>query len=91
MLQCRFDTALPHSQSKKKGKKPDCALHKWADIRKQGKIKYCENCDVHLCSDCFTTFHTNFDLVPVKNQLLKTDEKKLVPLKTDPDAHTAVV
>ena len=32
----------------------------------------------------FTTFHTHFDLVAVKKQLLKTDLKKLVPLKTEP-------
>ena len=85
MLQCRFDTTLSHSQSQKKGKRPKCALHAWAGTKKRREIKYCEMCNVHLCIDCFPTFHTNFDLVAVEKQLHKKDLKKLVPLKTDPE------
>ena len=76
VLQCRFDTTVSHSHSKKKGDKPTCALHKWAGRSKRSDIVYCESCNVHLCNDCFTTFHTNPDLVTVKNQLLKFGGKE---------------
>ena len=69
LLKCRFDTSLSHLPLRKKGDRPKCALHRWAGTRKQGEILYCESCNVHLCIDCYTTFHTHFDLVAVKTQL----------------------
>ena len=36
-----------------------CALHMWGNkTRVRSTILHCETCNVHLCVDCFTTFHT---------------------------------
>ena len=36
-----------------------CALHMWGNkMQVQSSILRCETCNVHLCMDCFTTFHT---------------------------------
>ena len=36
-----------------------CALHMWGNkTRVRSTILHCETCNIHLCVDCFTTFHT---------------------------------
>jgi hypothetical protein len=45
LLQCRLlDTTLSHLPSKKKGNRPQCALHSWTGIRKERDILYCRSC-----------------------------------------------
>jgi len=54
--------------------KPICALHRWAMGRSGGckrgqKIVICSECKIHLCIDCFHTFHTVRDLPQLKTDL----------------------
>jgi hypothetical protein len=69
LLQCRLDTTLTHLPSRKRGNRPQCALHSWTGIRKERDILYCRSCNIHLCVDCYEIFHTRSNLVATKEQL----------------------
>jgi hypothetical protein len=73
-LQCRLDTTRSHLPSKKRGNRPQCALHSWTGVRKEAGILYCRSCNINLCIDCYEIFHTQSDLVGTKEQL--TNEYK---------------
>jgi hypothetical protein len=73
-LRCRLDTTMSHLPSRKRGKRPQCALHNWIDARKNTDILYCQSCNINLCIDCYEIFHTVPNLVGTKRQL--TNEYK---------------
>ena len=35
-------------------------------MRKEADLAYCYSCNVHLCLDCYSPFHTDDDLVERK-------------------------
>jgi hypothetical protein len=63
LLQCRLDTTLSHLPSRKRGNRPQCALHSWTGTRKAGDMLYCRSCNIHLCNDCYEIFDTRSNLV----------------------------
>jgi hypothetical protein len=69
-----LDTTMSHLPSRKRGKRPQCALHNWIDARKNTDILYCQSCNINLCIDCYEIFHTVPNLVGTKRQL--TNEYK---------------
>ena len=68
-LQCRLNTTMSHLPSRKRGIRPQCALHSWTGSRNQSDILYCRTCNINLCVDCYKIFHTRSDLVGTKEQL----------------------
>jgi hypothetical protein len=68
-LNCRLNTTLSHLPLRKKGNRPQCALHSWTGKVKQSEISYCQSCNIHLCIDCYAIFHTRSNLVGTKEQL----------------------
>ena len=72
-LKCRMNTALPHWPSPAEGNSFSsqyCQLHLWAcDTRKYANCILCRDCNVNLCTQCFTEFHTTWDLVAEKDAL----------------------
>jgi hypothetical protein len=77
LLQCRLDTTLSHLPSRKRGDRPQCALHRWTGNRKAGDVLYCRSCNIHLCIDCYEIFHTRSNLVATKEQLAIQYKTKL--------------
>ena len=55
-----------------------CQLHAWVTTDKKRRYKknlgYCKHCRVHLCMKCYSRFHTEHDLIAIKNSL--TEEYK---------------
>ena len=68
-LQCRLNTTMCHLPSRKRGSRPQCALHSWTGSRNQSDILYCRTCNINLCVDCYKIFNTRSDLVGTKEQL----------------------
>ena len=94
ILRCRLNTSLDHLPEKVSNL--NCQLHWWQDktqCRKQ--LMKCATCNVCLCIECYKTFHTTPNLIPLhynKNTTFKWDykatsvflEPSLPPLKPSP-------
>jgi hypothetical protein len=70
-LKFRLQQQLGHFPSCRCNKNSRCLLHGWAESRKEGELMLCETCNVHLCIDCFSIFHTCANLVDIKKELAK--------------------
>eukprot|EP00536_Pseudo-nitzschia_multiseries_P019227 jgi/Psemu1/59592/gm1.59592_g len=49
-------------------KRTQRAIHKWLGLRKDGSLMNCATCNVHLCIDCYGTFHWSADLLSQKTK-----------------------
>jgi hypothetical protein len=70
-LKIRLQRQLGHFPSRPCSKNSRCLLYGWAGSRKEGELMFCETCNVHLCIDCFSIFHTRANLVDIKKELAK--------------------
>jgi hypothetical protein len=68
-LKIRLQRQLGHFPSRPCNKNSRCLLHGWAGTRKEGELMFCETCNVHLCIDYFSFFHTCANLVDIKKEL----------------------
>ena len=71
-LRCRVDTSVSHFPVRLKSRQVYCSLHRWAtsgDMKYRGGITKCSHCNVALCHECFTIFHSEQNIVPQKETL----------------------
>ena len=64
-------------------KQPKCNLHSWyggQDRQSRYKMMHCLKCDVNLCLHCYTLFHTEPNLVKMKEEL-RQEYDRLNPKK----------
>ena len=55
----RLDHGLCHLSVPAVGKKPNCAMCRWATGNQyRAQVSYCEACEVNLCVWCYKNFHT---------------------------------
>ena len=62
---------------KKQVEAPACRLHNWFGGTSKYKIMYCPVCDINLCVNCYKLFHTEANLVGIKDKLKKDYDKQL--------------
>ena len=74
-LQCRLDRHLDHLPYEKESNRARCALHRWIGIETSSQLSNCVTCGVHLCSQCYRLFHTEPNLVAMKEKLRKKYQK----------------
>lgn len=73
--QCRLDRHLDHLLCKKESNRARCALHRWIGIETSSQLSNCATCGAHLCSQCYRLFHTEPNLVAMKEKLRKKYQK----------------
>jgi len=66
-LSMRLRTDLKHRPAPERKPKSKCQLHRWASgFEYRAGTLWCQDCQVHLCVGCFSTFHDVEDLIKNK-------------------------
>lgn len=66
----RLNRFFDHFPEEPSGKRPKCALHRYASgLEERKNIVACMYCKIHLCVRCFATFHTEPDLLMAKKRI----------------------
>ena len=66
-----------------KNARPKCQLHNWFQRLSRDKIMYCKECNVNLCIDCYSLFHTEPNLVKMKTNLCAKYDPSKRPVKKE--------
>ena len=53
-----------------------CALHRWLGYETEKDVHYCTSCNVNLCVPCNRIFHTDPDIIRMRDTLTKRYQKK---------------
>lgn len=59
------------SEGLEKRKQPKCSLHTWFGGQYRTKVLYCIACKLNLCVHCYKLFHSETNLVAMKDDLKK--------------------
>ena len=70
-LNCRLNKSIDHIPVEATGR-ARCRLHWWGGIETQAKILACPGCGVSLCVKCYRLFHTEADIVGMKDKLIRS-------------------
>jgi hypothetical protein len=97
-LRCRLviNTNQRHLPLPPSIKKAHCQLHRWASETNQGysrrSVLLCEDCNVHLCSQCYGLFHKEEDLVSRKAEIREkySGEKQDVDSTDEDDEYSDI-
>ena len=69
-LAMRLRTDLKHRPAPERKPRSKCQLHRWASgLQFRAGTLWCQDCQVHLCVGCFSTFHDVEDLIKDKVEL----------------------
>ena len=72
-LNIRLNNSFQHLPVQSNGKRPRCALHRWARNRKGPEVMKnvvcCSICRVNLCISCYSLFHKEADLFGMKDEI----------------------
>jgi hypothetical protein len=82
-LSMRLRTDLKHRPARERKPKAKCQLHHWASsIEYHARTLWCQDCCVHLCADCFGTFHDVEDLIKDKAELKSRFKEQFTAMHT---------
>ena len=83
----RLDKLVGHYPVMPDGRRK-CAVHRWAaNMEVKAHVYKCSFCNLHLCIDCFRTFHAKVDLVGFKDTLrgqMEANKEASAKKKTPP-------
>mmetsp|Transcript_43733 Transcript_43733/g.64214 ORF Transcript_43733/g.64214 Transcript_43733/m.64214 type:complete len:174 (-) Transcript_43733:65-586(-) len=72
-LNIRLNISFQHLPVQSNGKRPRCALHRWARNREgpevMKNVMCCSICHVNLCISCYSLFHKEADLLGMKDAI----------------------
>ena len=74
-LKCRLDKNVDHIPMESQDR-ARFRLHWWGGVETKSQVLSCPGCGVNLCSRCYRFFHTNSDIVSMRDKLKKIFKNK---------------